>query len=156
MTWKHPAEDAPRQVGLAVRAYDVLDQGRWLEVSAGGVSNRSAHSSRLRADLRDALGEACAHSDRAFSGAFDRLEYLILLVYLDLSGKEDVITASTFLAQGWSGSELRRDLDRVAAQAAVAMADPQWPMLAAGAFGGAPDRARAAAAKLATMIRGGA
>ncbi|MFB7616461.1 hypothetical protein [Kitasatospora sp. NPDC056181] len=151
VTWQDPWNGAARPVGMAVRTFDVLRDGSALPVPSGDVANRSWQSSRLRADLRDVLAEASAHSDRAFGVAFDRLEYLMLLVDLDLSGKPRVNTAPTFLAPGMLGSEHIEDHNRVSELVAQDLR-PGWTMLSGGAFGGDLARANSAAAKLASLV----
>ncbi|GAA2753013.1 hypothetical protein GCM10010440_71370 [Kitasatospora cinereorecta] len=151
--WEHPTEWPAHKAGQVLRTFDVLGEGRALEEPVRGVGGtRSAQSSRVRADLREVLGEACAHSDRAFREGFDRLEYLMLLVQADLNRRRPPVRGGTFLAlgNGLQGN-LVADHKRVAAQVARSMT-AGWPMLTA-AFDGEARRTGAAAATLAATIK---
>ncbi|MFJ4680491.1 SIR2 family protein [Kitasatospora sp. NPDC088783] len=154
VSWHNPLDGAARPVGEAVRTFDVLAESSLLAQPNGGLANPSWQSSRLRGELREPLAEACAHSDRAFTAAFDRLEYLMLLVHHDLAPHMPLNTAPTFLAPRVFRADQVAAHDTVAALVARDLR-PGWAMLAGGAFGGDAARAQAAADKIRTSIGSG-
>jgi hypothetical protein len=81
--------------------------------------------------------------DEAYEAASDRLEYLASLVSM---------TDATFGRLPWRGEFLLDSHRHVVAQVETELA-PGWPLLEGGAFGGRPDRARAASDELGLWMR---
>jgi hypothetical protein len=129
---------------LAVREEDVLGPAELVNALVAEPHPPSlapmAHSTWLRARLRDVLAEPAADNDRALSEAFDGYEYLTALLQADLA--ETPSTAGEFtLPDRWGGDGRLR----VAARVQDRFSDA-WPMLGSGAFGGEIQRAHTAAA----------
>jgi len=92
-------------------------------------------SDRLASDLRPLLIDLVP-DDGAFNRQFDQFEYLLGLVYVD-------ITTSTWGPTGrFVTNQTAAAADRVV-EAEAREAGESWPLLAAGAFGGSSERLEA-------------
>ncbi|MET9441094.1 SIR2 family protein [Streptomyces sp. NPDC006610] len=134
----------PEPAVLALRTGDVLGGGErvnaYLNAPYPPSLVQAAHSTWLRAQVRDVLAEPAADSDHAISDAFDAFEYLTALLQADLS--QPPATEGEFtLADRWDAEGRLRVATRVQARFAE-----NWPMLRSGAFGADVQRAHTAAA----------
>ncbi|HET9853135.1 MAG TPA: hypothetical protein VFP56_11600 [Candidatus Limnocylindrales bacterium] len=110
-----------------------------------GLSNTFAPlSERLAADLRPVLADVVA-DETVFGRLFDRFEYLLGLVYLD-------VTKTAWAPTGrFSADQYGTGIDQVV-EAEIKAAGTSWGPLAAGLFGGSSDRLEDALGRSRTVI----
>jgi hypothetical protein len=134
----------PLNSAYCLHPWRVIDEPGIHEISRPSPGGKWLYpqSELLRRELREPL-RAIAPDDRPFQAACSRFELLTSLIALDQP-----------LGDAWNGKfasdgEWGWDNDgpSTAVRAEIA---PDWPLIAAGAFGGDPDRATAAFDKLAT------
>lgn len=133
-----------RRMAIEVlNAQSVMDPNQ--AASVAGLTNTFAPlSDRLAADLRPALVDVVA-DDAVFGRLFDRFEYLLGLVYLDL-------TKTAWAPTGrFAADQYGTGIDQVV-EAEIKAAGVTWGPLAAGLFGGSADRLEDALDRSRTVI----
>jgi hypothetical protein len=127
----------------ALNAQSVMDPNQAARVV--GLTNTFAPlSERLATDLRPALVDVVA-DDAVFDRLFDRFEYLLGLVYLDL-------TKTAWAPTGrFAADQYGTGIDQVV-EAEAKAAGVTWGPLAAGLFGGSADRLEDALGRSRTVI----
>lgn len=100
--------------------------------AAGLPKTFAPMSDKVATDLRPVMADLVPH-DAAFGRLFDRLEYLLGLVYIDIT-KTNWAPTGRFVADQY-GAGIDQQIE-----AEIAEAGESWAPLVAGLFGGSPER----------------